>query len=314
MRGAPTARVAPTTKEDPSTPEMDTTPAVARRGSSAHGAWRRRDEPGADDVGRLRAGARSPSAGPAQIRTAQEPARRPAAVASSGCRATLLGAMAVSTAAFAAGRLPGPVEPLARAAPAGLTAFEVLSSTEPTVEGGEAVLADHGTVTVADRAVISVSHSVDRAPLGCSGVVTEVGPNGRLPDSALCDLWQAPFKDRPDAVVSLFELNDAYRAAFGSDMCISSAYRDIEEQLALKARKGSLAASAGTSNHGWGLAIDFCEVTYTGERGRWLHEVGAVFGWENPDWAHAGGAGPYEPWHWEFAEAVAELQATVGRG
>lgn len=216
--------------------------------------------------------------------------------------------MALSTVAFAAGPIEAAAEPSVLARVSGLSAYEVLSSTEPIPEGGEGVLAKHGRPVLLDRSAVAVSRSLDRAPLGCSGVVTEVGPNGRLPDSALCDLWQAPFRDRPDAVVSLFELNDAYRAVFGTDMCLSSAYRDIEAQLALDAQKGALAAPAGTSNHGWGLAVDFCETTYAGERGRWLHEVGAAFGWENPDWAHAGGAGPYEPWHWEFAEAVAEMQ------
>ncbi len=216
--------------------------------------------------------------------------------------------MVLSTVAFAARPFEPPAELPTSAPPQGLTAYEVLSSDARPTEGGEAVLADHGTAPLADRAAFSVSRSADRAPLGCSGIVTETGPNGRLPDSALCDLWQAPFRDRPDAVVALFELNDAFRAAFGSDMCLSSAYRDFEEQLALDARKGGLAAPAGASNHGWGLAIDLCESAYTGERGRWLHDVGPIFGWENPDWAHAGGAGPFEPWHWEFADAVAALE------
>lgn len=61
----------------------------------------------------------------------------------------------------------------------------------------------------------------------CTGVVTDIGTNGRLPAAALCDLWRAPYQDRADAVVSLFALNDAYRAAFGRDMCLSSGYRDL---------------------------------------------------------------------------------------
>lgn len=173
-------------------------------------------------------------------------------------------------------------------------------------------MADHRLPRYPDRDALPTSRSLDRSSLGCSGVVTETGPNGRLPDSALCDLWQDPFRDRPDAVVALFALNEGFRAKFGTDMCLSSAYRDIEQQRALRAQKGGLAAPAGVSNHGWGLAVDFCESTYTGERGRWLHEVGPVFGWENPDWAHAGGNGPYEPWHWEYAKAVAALDETGG--
>lgn len=224
-------------------------------------------------------------------------------------QSAILGGLALSTIVFAIGAGEASVEPTALRARSGPSAFEVFSANARLPEGGEAVVASHEPVDLIDRTALAVSRSFGREPLGCSGVVTDVGPNGRLPDSALCDLWQAPFRDRPDAVVSLFALNDAYLAAFGTDMCISSAYRDIEAQLALDARKGALAAPAGTSNHGWGLAVDFCKSTYDGERGQWLHDVGPAFGWENPDWAHAGGAGPYEPWHWEFAAAVADLQS-----
>ena len=137
--------------------------------------------------------------------------------------------------------------------------------------------------------------------------------NGRLPAAALCDLWHAPYQDRADAVASLFALNDAYRAAFGRDMCLSSGYRDLEEQAALPARKGGLAAAPGTSNHGWGPAVDLCPSTYSEEAETWLHEVGPVYGWANPSWAHRGGDGPYEPWHWEYTDAVTEIEARTGR-
>lgn len=152
---------------------------------------------------------------------------------------------------------------------------------------------------------VSRSYVRETVP-GCDGIATGEGENGRMPASELCDLWQRPYQDRADAVVSLEALNDAFKARFGTDMCLSSAYRDREEQAALRARKGSVAAPAGQSNHGWGLAIDFCPSVYTGQPGKWLADVGPVFGWSNPAWARRGGAGAYEPWHWEFTAAVAE--------
>ena len=168
-------------------------------------------------------------------------------------------------------------------------------------------------VELTSRTVERPSRGAGRPPLpDCTGVVTDVGINGRLSAAALCDLWQAPYQDRADAVVTLFALNDAYRAAFGRDMCLSSGYRDLEEQAALRARKGGLAAAPGTSNHGWGLAVDLCPSTYSGDAGTWLHEVGPVYGWANPAWAHRGGDGPYEPWHWEFTDAVTEIEARTG--
>jgi len=197
---------------------------------------------------------------------------------------------------------------------AGPPVSEVLGAPapEPTVPEALAVTLDQ--VAIERRGVELVSRSLvtrDPAPT-CSGVVTSPGRNGRLPASVLCDLWQAPYQDRADAVVTLFALNDDFRAAFGRDLCLTSGYRTLEQQAALRAKKGGLAAPPGTSNHGWGLAIDICESDYTGERGRWLDEVGPVYGWANPPWAHRGGAGPYEPWHWEFTDAVAALESGTG--
>ena len=44
-----------------------------------------------------------------------------------------------------------------------------------------------------------------------------------------------------------------------------------------------------------------------------MADVGPVFGWSNPAWARRGGGGTFEPWHWEFTEAVAEKDAASGQ-
>lgn len=200
----------------------------------------------------------------------------------------------------------------AGADPAASVASAAQVAPGPTmIEANSAVPLDSASPTSppADptRDVQPASRSFTRAALtGCDGVATGKGENGRLPASELCDLWQRPYQDRADAVVTLEALNDAFKARFGTDMCLSSAYRDLEVQAALRAKKGAIAAPAGQSNHGWGLAIDFCPSTYTGLPGRWLHDVGPVYGWSNPVWAHRRGGGSFEPWHWEFASAVAE--------
>lgn len=143
-----------------------------------------------------------------------------------------------------------------------------------------------------------------QAATACSGVVKGPQINGRLTVADLCDLWQKPYKDRADAVVSAFALNDAFQQRFGQAMCLTSGYRDLEEQAALRATRGGLAAPPGTSNHGWGLAIDLCPSTYTGTAGAWLKKNGPTYGWDNPSWARPGGVGPYEPWHWELVSGV----------
>lgn len=159
------------------------------------------------------------------------------------------------------------------------------------------------------RAGLRLELQTDEGTVYCDGIVTDPGTNGRVPDAELCDLWQEPYKDRADAAVSIFALNDMYAAKFGESMCLSSAYRTFEEQAALRRKKGGIAAPAGLSNHGWGLAVDFCPETYTGARGDWLWENAATFGWENPEWARKGGSGYYEPWHWEYVPGVQAIAA-----
>lgn len=138
---------------------------------------------------------------------------------------------------------------------------------------------------------------------GCDGAVGDPdAPNGRLGEGDLCRLWDADHLLRPDAAVAAAELNLAYRGHFGADMCITDSYRSLASQQSLQARKPGLAARPGTSEHGWALAIDLCDGVETGAGAQfdWLGENAPRFGWHNPDWARAGGQGPYEPWHWEF--------------
>lgn len=165
-----------------------------------------------------------------------------------------------------------------------------------------AIAANEATAT---RAEITASRSQERSPLpGCDGTVQAAGANGQLKTSDLCTLWDGKLQLRGDAASSIAELNLAFRARFGRDLCVISAYRTIAEQRVLKATKGGLAAVPGRSNHGWGLAVDFCSNETKGAGWTWLQENGAMYGWENPDWALSGGSGPHEPWHWEYTRGV----------
>ena len=77
--------------------------------------------------------------------------------------------------------------------------------------------------------------------------------------------------------------------------------------MSLRATKGGLAAVPGTSNHGWGIAVDLGGIGGLGDFGepgyRWLQEHAADYGWYHPRVMEPGGGGPQEPWHWEFGTA-----------
>lgn len=78
---------------------------------------------------------------------------------------------------------------------------------------------------------------------------------------------------------------------------ITDSYRDYETQVDVAARKGlysqgGLAAVPGTSNHGWGSAVD---LKLNDEALAWLRDNAERFGFTNI---------PREPWHWEHKASV----------
>ncbi len=135
--------------------------------------------------------------------------------------------------------------------------------------------------------------------------------NGTIPESALQPLpWDSTKTLRPDAAQALIALNNAFREDFGYDLPLTDAYRSYENQVKAKDFWCGLgrcenAAEPGTSNHGWGLAVDigdrsFFTITEGSPTYLWLKANAARFGWVHPDWAQPGGAGPREAWHWEY--------------
>ncbi|SDN24058.1 Cell wall-associated hydrolase, NlpC family [Geodermatophilus siccatus] len=124
--------------------------------------------------------------------------------------------------------------------------------------------------------------------------------NGRIPITALCAIARGHAL-RCDAAAGYAALADAYRAAFGSPLCITDSYRSLGAQVTAFRAKPGLAAVPGTSNHGWALAVDLCGgINIAGTaQSAWMAANASRFGFVQPDWARQGGEKP-EPWHWEF--------------
>ncbi|MGX7826912.1 D-alanyl-D-alanine carboxypeptidase family protein [Actinokineospora sp. 24-640] len=129
-------------------------------------------------------------------------------------------------------------------------------------------------------------------------------PNGLIPAAALCPLGVGGHALRCDAAGAYRAMSEAFGAAFGGPLCITDSYRTFSAQVRLYGQKPALAAVPGTSNHGWGLAVDLCggAQSFGSPEYRWLAANAAVFGWSNPAWAQPG-RGREEPWHWEFIGA-----------
>ncbi len=120
--------------------------------------------------------------------------------------------------------------------------------------------------------------------------------NGRIPADALTSIGVGDHRLFRDAALAFVRMrSDA--AAAGIDIGVADAYRSFDEQVDLVRRKGlysngGLAASPGSSNHGWGLAIDV-DVDARGQA--WLAENGSRYGFVEDT--------PREPWHWGYRPA-----------
>ena len=128
--------------------------------------------------------------------------------------------------------------------------------------------------------------------------------NGRIPPESLCPVpGQPAHRLRCDAAASYGRMATAYRARFGSRLCITDSYRPYEQQVTAHAAKPDLAAEPGTSNHGWGLAVDLCGGvnSFATPQHRWVVANGPAYGWVHPAWAKKGKPRA-EPWHFEFRE------------
>lgn len=280
-------------------PADDTTPRASRR--AARGAERSRAARAEAHAAPVEAAA-APRVDATDVLPDPVPLRRaPRTLGRLGVLAALVGVTVVVP--VTQGMAEGDFEVLPSTAPdypstvAALTALP-LSDLPPT-----SLVSADGTTRL--RELSDVSRAADRDPLpGCDGATRPAGSNGQLATADLCTLWDGRQQLRADAAVALAELNDAFVARFGTDICLTDGYRTLAEQYTLKAQKGGLAATPGKSNHGWGLAVDICGLQPGTSRWTWMNDNGPVYGWENPTWAKSGGSGPYEPWHWEYIKGV----------
>jgi len=169
-------------------------------------------------------------------------------------------------------------------------------------------LSDDGVQVTADGIPLDGASTLSAA---LAAVVAEHGAstagylNGRIPTSVLCAVESAPgHLLRCDAAEQFAALNAAYRDRFGVDIPITDSYRSYDAQVAVRIAKPHLAAVPGTSNHGWGLALDLSTPISGGASAEytWLRVHGPDYGWDNPSWARPGGVKP-EPWHFEFFAA-----------
>jgi len=139
------------------------------------------------------------------------------------------------------------------------------------------------------------------ADVSGGGATCEVGSteglaNGFLPAEVLCPLSVGGGHRLQADAAKAFNRMAEKRA-----LCVTDSYRSYAAQVSVFARKPGLAAVPGTSNHGLGLAVDFCGGVerFGSEAYEWMKANASKFGFIHPSWAEPGGGRP-EPWHWEY--------------
>ena len=103
-----------------------------------------------------------------------------------------------------------------------------------------------------------------------------------------------------ETYTSNVRLNAAFRDRFGENIAIDLSYRSYADQVRARELFGGLAAEPGTSNHGWGTAIDTWEwqaYDFGSARHEWLVANGPADGWYCPAATESGNP---EYWHFEY--------------
>lgn len=152
---------------------------------------------------------------------------------------------------------------------------------------GAATVGSAGGAT-STAAAASTARNADGVPVALAGY-----GNGKIPADALHEvgstghrLW-APAADALESLIA-----DAARD--GVTIGITDSYRSYEAQVDVAARKGlysqgGLAAVPGTSDHGWGMAVD---LGLDDAAQSWMRANGGRYGFVEDT--------PREPWHWAY--------------
>ncbi len=165
----------------------------------------------------------------------------------------------------------------------GATGGDAFATALASAQAGSIGLGATGAVGAGKTRLNSQGVPADLAAFG----------NGRIPATALGQVGETRHKLWTPAADSLTRLvQDARRD--GVTIGITDSYRSFAEQVDLAKRKGlysqgGLAAKPGTSDHGWGMAVD---LDLNKQAQAWMRQNADRYGFvENT---------PREPWHWAY--------------
>ena len=158
---------------------------------------------------------------------------------------------------------------------------------------GTAATSDSGRSFAA--ALSEATASTDEARRSGSSVAAlkDRFSNGKIPADALTPIGRSGHRLAAPAAAAFAELEAAARRD-GVRFGVTDSYRSYDQQVDLVQRKGlysqgGLAAEPGTSQHGWGLAVD---LDLDARAQAWMRANGPKYGFVEDT--------PREPWHWAY--------------
>jgi hypothetical protein len=158
----------------------------------------------------------------------------------------------------------------------------------PSADGAGAAAAGPSFADTLARAVAPAGAE----PLSVAALQVKYS-NGRVPAAALAPIGDGGHRLAAPAAAAFDGLLAAARRD-GVAIGVTDSYRSFDAQVDVARRKGlysqgGLAAQPGTSQHGWGLAVDLDLDT---RAQAWMRANGPRFGFVEDT--------PREPWHWAY--------------
>lgn len=169
-----------------------------------------------------------------------------------------------------------------------------LGSFAPAPAAATTTTSTSGT-TFAQALAEAVGTATSTGARNADGVPVELAAygNGKIPASALAEVGDTGHRLWAPAAEALVRLR-ADAARDGVTIGITDSYRSYESQVDVAARKGlysqgGLAAVPGTSDHGWGMAVD---LDLDSAAQSWMRQNAGRYGFVEDT--------PREPWHWAY--------------
>jgi D-alanyl-D-alanine carboxypeptidase len=166
------------------------------------------------------------------------------------------------------------------------------SGTTTSASGTSATFASALATEVAQSSSVGGAAGVGKLDAKGNPADLAMYGNGKIPASALTSIGSGQQMWTPAA--RQFQQMSAAAARDGVTIGVTDSYRTYESQVDLAERKGlysqgGLAATPGTSDHGWGRALD---LKLDSSALAWMRENGATYGFKEDV--------PRESWHWTY--------------